>query len=133
MIFFGPLSSIFDFATFQVIVFIFHAKDSLFQSGWLIESIATKILLVFAIRKAHAPFFSEQPTKWLIITCISLAGVCILLPFRMLATHLELVILGFLIMLIAANLILVKTVKNLFFKKYTLLYSFQLKILDKGN
>jgi len=47
MIFFGPLSSIFDFATFSIMLFVFHANGSLFQTGWFIESVATEILVVF--------------------------------------------------------------------------------------
>ena len=125
MIFFGPLSSIFDFATFSVMLFIFHAKGTLFQTGWFIESIATEILVVFVIRTARTPFFFSRPGKWLMITCFSLTLVGILLPFTPLADHLGLVIpplryFGILVLLIAAYLFLVETVKNVFLKRFSL-------------
>jgi len=125
MIFFGPLSSIFDFATFSILLFIFHAKDSLFQTGWFIESIATEILVVFVIRTARTPFFFSRPSIWLILTCLSLTLVGIFLPFTPLAQPLGLIIpplryFGILIILIAAYLLLVETVKNLFLKRFNL-------------
>jgi len=124
MIFFGPLSSIFDFATFGVMLFIFQAKGALFQTGWFIESIATEILVVFVIRTARTPFFFSRPGKWLIFTCLSLTFVGIFLPFTPLAVPLGLVVpplryFGILVLLTAAYLLLVETVKNLFLKRYT--------------
>src|SRR5258706_3352023 len=125
MIFFGPLSSIFDYATFGVMLYMFHARGSLFQTGWFIESIATEILVVFVIRTARTPFFFSKPSKWLVITCLSLAGIGILLPFSPFGANLGLVApppgyFVILILLIIAYLILVETVKNLFLKRYHL-------------
>lgn len=125
MIFFGPLSSIFDYVTFGVMLFIFHAKDSLFQTGWFIESIATEILVVFVIRTSRTPFFFSHPSKWLIFTCLSLTLIGIFLPFTPIAQHLGLIIpplryFGILIILIVAYLLLVETVKNLFLKRFNL-------------
>jgi len=125
MIFFGPLSSIFDFATFSIMLFLFHARDSLFQTGWFVESIATEILVVFVIRTARTPFFFSRPGKWLIITCLSLTLVGISLPFTPLAAHLGLVVppmryFVILVLLIGAYLFLVETVKNVFLKRFSL-------------
>jgi Mg2+-importing ATPase len=125
MIFFGPLSSIFDFATFGVMLFIFHAKGSLFQTGWFIESIATEILVVFLIRTYRSPFFLSRPSKWLATTCLSLASIGILLPFTPLARSLGLVVpplkyFGILIILIVSYLTLVEVVKHRFLKKHSM-------------
>lgn len=125
MIFFGPLSSIFDYATFGVMLFIFHAKGPLFQTGWFIESIATEILVVFLIRTYRSPFFLSRPSKWLAITCLSLACIGITLPFTPLAHTLGLVVppikyFVILIMLIASYLTLVELVKHKFLKKYSM-------------
>ena len=125
MIFFGPLSSIFDFATFSILLFVFHAHASLFQTGWFIESLATEILVVFVIRTARTPFFFSRPGKWLIITCSSLALIGVLLPFSPLAKPLGLIAppmryFGILVILIAAYLTLVETVKTLFLKRFSL-------------
>lgn len=125
MIFFGPLSSIFDFVTFGILLFIFHAKDSLFQTGWFIESISTEILVVFVIRTVRTPFFFSRPSKWLTLTCLSLAGVGIFLPFTPFAKSFGLVVppswyFAILILLIASYLFLVEMVKNFFLKRYNL-------------
>jgi Mg2+-importing ATPase len=125
MIFFGPLSSIFDYATFSTMLFIFHAKGPLFQTGWFIESIATEILVVFLIRTYRSPFFLSRPSKWLVITCLSLVSVGILLPFTPLAKTLGLVVppfryFGILIVLIGSYLTSVEIVKRVFLKKYSL-------------
>jgi len=125
MIFFGPLSSIFDFLTFGVMLFIFHAHKSLFQTGWFIESIATEILIVFVIRTARTPFFLSKPSKWLFATCIFLTTLGIALPFTPLAKPLGFMVpppgyFVILVMLIAAYLFLVETVKSFFLKKFSL-------------
>ena len=125
MLFFGPLSSIYDFLTFGVMWYFFHARGALFQTGWFIESIATEILVVFVIRTARTPFYKSKPGKWLAITCIGIVGIGIILPFTPLA-----ITLGFvtpppiyfiiLILLVTTYLFLVETVKNSFLKKYQL-------------
>jgi P-type Mg2+ transporter len=125
MVFFGPLSSIFDFATFSIMLFFFHARGSLFQTGWFIESIATEILVVFVIRTARTPFFLSKPGKWLLITCLTMTAIGILLPFTPIAEPLGLQAppfqyFGILIVLIAAYLFLVETVKNVFLKRFSL-------------
>jgi Mg2+-importing ATPase len=125
MISFGPLSSIFDYATFSVMIFIFHAKGSLFQTGWFIESIATEILVVFVIRTARTPFFLSRPSKWLLITCLTITLIGIILPFTPLAPSLGLMVpplryFGILIILIVAYLFLVETIKSIFLKRFNL-------------
>ncbi len=125
MIFFGPLSSIFDFLTFGVMLFIFHARNSLFQTGWFIESVATEILVVFVIRTARTPFFKSQPGKWLILTCLSLTAIGFFLPYSPFAQNLGFVPLpslyfGILLLLTVAYLTLVETIKNIFLRKYSL-------------
>jgi P-type Mg2+ transporter len=125
MIFFGPLSSIFDFTTFGIMLFIFHARDSLFQTGWFIESIATEILIVFVIRTARTPFFLSRPSKWLFFTCVSLVILAVSLPFTPLAAHLGFVVpppgyFIILIVLISAYLTLVEMVKAFFLKRFSL-------------
>jgi Mg2+-importing ATPase len=125
MIFFGPLSSIFDFATFGIMLFVFHAQKSLFQTGWFIESIATEILIVFVIRTARTPFFLSKPSKWLFFTCILLTIVGVILPFTPLAKPLGFVVpppayFIILIILITAYLTFVEIVKSFFLKKFSL-------------
>lgn len=125
MIFFGPLSSIYDFLTYGVMIFIFHAKGSLFQTGWFIESIATEVLVVFIIRTARRPFFKSRPSIWLTITCISVVAIGAILPFSPFAKQLGFVTppplyFAILVLLTATYLLLVETVKMKFLKKFSL-------------
>lgn len=85
MLFFGPLSSIFDFLTFGVLWWAYNARGALFQTGWFIESVATQILVVFIIRTSRRPFFFSKPSNWLVISSLTMIAVAILLPFSPLA------------------------------------------------
>jgi len=59
MIFIGPISSIYDFLTFYVLLRVFHATESLFHTGWFVESLATQTLALFVIRTAGNPLRSR--------------------------------------------------------------------------
>ena len=59
---FGPISSIFDFATFFVMLRVLHASHDEFRSGWFVESLATQTLVVFLIRTRRVPFFRSRPS-----------------------------------------------------------------------
>jgi len=125
MMFFGPVSSLYDILTFVVLYTMFHARGSLFQTGWFLESMATQILVVFVIRTAKSPFFKSRPSFWLAFTCLGLVSLAYLIPFSPLAkdlgfvvppTSMLLVIFG----LVGSYLILVELMKNMFFKRYAL-------------
>jgi P-type Mg2+ transporter len=85
MIFFGPLSSVFDFVTFGVMLWIFHAGAAEFRSGWFIESLATQTLVIFAIRTRRIPFFRSRPSLPLVLAAVSVAIVGAVLPSTPLA------------------------------------------------
>jgi Mg2+-importing ATPase len=85
MLYFGPLSSIFDFATFGVMLWIFHAGPTLFRTGWFVESLATQTLVIFAIRTRRIPFFRSHPSLPLTLAAVSVALVGALLPTTPLA------------------------------------------------
>jgi Mg2+-importing ATPase len=74
----GPVSSAYDFITFGVLIFVFHAGPELFHSGWFIESLASQTLVIFVIRTAGGPFKS-RPSTPLLITVFAgvLAGLVI--------------------------------------------------------
>ncbi len=59
MLLFGPLSSVYDFLTFFVLLNLFQASEQLFHTGWFIESLATQTLVIFVIRTAGNPFKSR--------------------------------------------------------------------------
>lgn len=76
----GPVSSLFDFLTFYVMLVVFQAGESLFQTGWFIESIATQVLVIFIIRTRRNPFKS-RPHPWLTVTSLTVVVLAIALPF----------------------------------------------------
>jgi Mg2+-importing ATPase len=80
MIFFGPLSSVFDFVTFAVMLWIFHAGAAEFRSGWFVESLATQTLVIFAIRTRRVPFFRSHPSLPLALAAVSVVLVGAVLP-----------------------------------------------------
>jgi P-type Mg2+ transporter len=84
MIYIGPISSIFDFLTFFIMLWVFHASEALFHTGWFVESLATQTLVLFIIRTAGNPLRS-RPSLPLAITTILVVCIGIILPFTPLA------------------------------------------------
>ncbi|KAF5990661.1 magnesium-translocating P-type ATPase [Streptomyces sp. WAC00263] len=89
MIHFGPLSSVFDFITFGVMLWVFHSGPAQFRSGWFVESLATQTLVIFAIRTRHIPFFRSHPSLPLTLAALGVVTVGTLLPATPLAHTLE--------------------------------------------
>ena len=79
MLVFGPVSSVFDFVTFYVLLYIFGAGETLFQTGWFIESITTQVLVVFAIR-TRRPLFRSRPHLFLAAMAFGVVAVAMALP-----------------------------------------------------
>ena len=106
MVFIGPISSIFDFLTFYVLLHFFHAGQTLFHTGWFVESLATQTLVIFVIRTTGNPFRS-LPSRPLILTILGTVAVGMLLPFTPLAAPLgfEPLSVAFFTYLIAATLV----------------------------
>ena len=61
MLTFGPISSLFDFLTFGLMLGVLHAGAPEFRTGWFVESLATQTLIIFAIRTRRIPFFRSRP------------------------------------------------------------------------
>jgi len=80
MLFFGPVSSVFDFITFGVMLWGFHAGPALFRSGWFVESLATQTLVIFAIRTRRIPFFPSRPSVPLLLAALAVVTVGAVLP-----------------------------------------------------
>jgi Mg2+-importing ATPase len=85
MIFFGPLSSIFDFMTFGVMLWVFHAGAAEFRSGWFVESLATQTLVIFAIRTRRFPFFRSHPSLPLACAAFGVVAIGAIVPATPLA------------------------------------------------
>ena len=80
MLFFGPISSVFDFATFGMLG-VFHAGPALFRSGWFVESLATQTLVIFAIRTRRIPFFRSRPSLPLTLAALAVVTTGAVLPY----------------------------------------------------
>jgi P-type Mg2+ transporter len=81
MTYFGPISSLFDFATFGVMLWVFHAGESLFQTGWFVESLATQTLVIFVIRTRRVPFFKSRPSSTQLVATLACAGAGVVIPY----------------------------------------------------
>jgi P-type Mg2+ transporter len=90
MVMIGPISSIYDFLTFGALLWVFHASEALFQTGWFVESLATQTLVLFVIRTVGNPFRS-RPSLPLTVTTLVVVLIGVILPFTPLAPALGLV------------------------------------------
>ena len=82
---FGPVSSVFDFLTFWVMLSFLHASHVEFRSGWFVESIATQTLVIYVIRTRRIPFFKSRPSTLMLIVPTGAAVVGAVLPYTGLA------------------------------------------------
>jgi len=80
MIVFGLQSSVFDFATFGLLFYIFHATISQFRTAWFMESLLTEILILLVIR-TQRPFFRSKPSKYLLLATVFTFLACITIPY----------------------------------------------------
>jgi Mg2+-importing ATPase len=88
MLFFGPLSSVFDFATFGIMLWVFHSGPAQFRSGWFVESLATQTLIIFAIRTRRVPFVTSRPSLALTASALGVVLIGAVLPSTPLAHQL---------------------------------------------
>ncbi len=123
MMIFGPLSSIFDFITFGVLWFIFHANEALFHTGWFLVSLCTQTLVIHIIRTGKKPFLESRPSQFLMFTSIYIVTIGLGIPFTPLGKYFGFVIppptfFIALILIVGLYLTAVQAVKCWFIKKY---------------
>jgi Mg2+-importing ATPase len=117
----GPISSVFDFVTFYLLIAVFDAGETLFRTGWFVESIATQVLVIFIIRTRRNPF-SSRPNRWLTVTSLSIVAIAMLLPLSPFAEYLGFMPLpplffGLLTVLIGVYLLTVECCKQWFYRR----------------
>ena len=92
IVFIGPISSIFDYTTYFVMLYVFGCWDpsraSLFQTGWFVESLMTQTLIIHVIRTNKIPFLQSLPSVPLILTSGIIMAVGMWLPHSGFATSL---------------------------------------------
>ena len=125
ILFFGPISSLFDYATFFVMLYVFHAwnNPALFHTGWFVESLLTQTLIVHVIRTSKIPFLQSWASKPLLISTLCVIAVGVILPFSPLASVFQFVSLpGLYFLLLFIGLLLyfliTQYLKMWFIKKY---------------
>jgi len=124
IIVFGPISSLFDFLTFAILLLVFAADAALFQTAWFIESICTQTLIIFVIRTRMVPFYRSRPSRPLVISTVLIVLAACLLPFTTVG-HLfgfvppPLTFYAAMAGLVIGYIVLVELVKRWFYRKYS--------------
>jgi Mg2+-importing ATPase len=126
ILFIGPISSIFDYTTYFVMLYVFQCWDpsrsSLFQTGWFVESLMTQTLIIHIIRTNKIPFLQSLPSVPLMLTSAMIIGVGMWLPHSGLAaplgfTELPLLYWPILVATLLCYLLLTQTVKMLLLRR----------------
>ena len=117
----GPISSLFDMLTFYLLIQLFNAHETLFRTGWFVESVASQVLVIFVIRTRRNPLRSH-PNRWLVLTSLGVVLTAMGLPFTPLAhylgfTPLPLAFFGLLAGLLVAYLLMVEGGKQWFYRR----------------
>ena len=125
IIFIGPISSIFDYLTFFIMIYIFKcwANPALFHTGWFVESLFTQTLIIHVIRTNKIPFLQSRASNALIFTSLVIVAIGAYLPYSPLATWLGFVPLPplywvILFAMLVAYVLLTQVVKTWFYRRY---------------
>jgi Mg2+-importing ATPase len=121
MLTFGILSSIFDYLTFGVLIFLLKSNEQQFQTGWFLESVISASLIVLVIR-TRLPFFKSIPGKYLTMATLSVVAIVLILPYTPLASAfgfipLPLAFYGWMILIIILYIVSAEITKRWFYKK----------------
>jgi Mg2+-importing ATPase len=120
MLTFGPISSLFDFLTFGLMLGVLHAGPVEFRTGWFVESLATQTLIIFAIRTRRVPFFRSRPGLVLTLAALAVVAIGVLITVSPLAHNLGFTPLPWLfftalVVFTIAYLVLVEVTKSVFY------------------
>jgi len=127
MLFFGPISSLFDVATFALMWFVFAAnspeRQALFQSGWFVEGLLTQTLIVHTIRTRKIPFLQSRAAPALIATTVAIMALGIFLPMGPVHDYFRMVRLpptyfAFLAAILLAYMALTQAMKAFYARRY---------------
>ncbi len=129
MISLGPVSSLFDFLTFFIMMFFFlpyvalSQQQPLFQTAWFLESLITQTFIIFAIRTRKSPFWKSKPGKYLVFSSLAIIAIAVIIPFTTFGDTYFLFIppppefFAVLAGLVLAYLVLAEVVKRWFYKR----------------
>jgi Mg2+-importing ATPase len=121
----GPISSIFDYATFAIMIFVFNAwnNPALFHTGWFVESLFSQTLIIHIIRTNKIPFLQSRASWPLIVTSLIIVSVGAWLTVSPLAETLGFVALPplywlLLVTMLACYVVLTQLVKTWFYRTF---------------
>ena len=127
MLFLGPISSLFDYITFGTLIWFFDGwtNESLFQTGWFVESLLSQTLVVHVIRTGKIPFIQSKPSLPLLVTTVGICLLGIWLPTSSLAPALGLTTLPHaytvaLLLILGGYLLLTQLVKGWLIRRFGL-------------
>jgi P-type Mg2+ transporter len=120
MLVIGPISSMFDFLTFYVMLVVLKANETLFQTGWFVESLSTQVLVIFIIRTRGNPFKSRAHPI-LVATSLTVVAIAAALPFTPVGTYFGFVpppaqFYAILAMMVVVYLAIVEVAKRVFYR-----------------
>ena len=121
MILFGLLSSVYDYLTFGVLLFLMKANEKVFQTGWFVESVMSATLIVLVVR-TRLPFFKSLPGKFLSIATSVIVLFVLVLPFMPFATlfgfvRLPIIFYGWMLLIVSMYIISAEIAKRWFYKR----------------
>jgi len=124
MLILGPISSIFDFLTFFIMLLVFNATEPMFQTAWFLESLFTQTLIILVIRTRRTPFYKSKPGRFLLLSSSAVLACALIMPFTPLGAlfgFVEPPSMFFVVLagLIAVYIMLVEVVKKAFYKRYS--------------
>jgi Mg2+-importing ATPase len=122
MLVFGSLSSVFDFLTFGVLLWVLRASPELFRTGWFVESVLSATMVVFALR-TRLPFARSRPSRPMLVITAAVAMVTLLIPYSPIAGLLRFKALPPVYLLVIAIIVLTyfvaaEVVKRIFYRSY---------------
>ena len=129
----GPISSIFDYLTFFLMLFVFVPmlpaliptlqRQNIFQTAWFVESLCTQTLVVFVIRTRKTPFYKSKPGKYLTFSSLAVVAAAIIIPYTEIGHIFQFIppppaFYIALLLMIGAYLFLAEVVKNWFYNQH---------------
>ena len=122
MLVIGPISSLFDFLTFYVMLAVLKADEKLFQTGWFVESLTTQVLVIFIIRTRGNPFKSRA-NPVLAMTSLAVVALAAAIPYTSWGTYFGFVappakFYFILAAMVVGYLVIVEAAKRMFYHRY---------------
>jgi Mg2+-importing ATPase len=122
MVFFGLISSVFDMVTIASLIYLLHAGQELFRTGWFIESVLSEITVTFSIRTRRR-FYRSRPSRLMIIAAAAAFILTLAIVYSPAGALFEFVklpqwFLGLVFAILASYFVLVEISKHIFFGRY---------------